>query len=195
MEHGGSAGMRKGRAGTAPGSGTGLRLHLHAGIAPGDPSIAPPSAARLPWSRAGSLRALMLTLRFLTRCHAESRPSEPRESEVVSGRRGDDRRPAVDLGAHFPTPPVCVRIGPPEGAPGGRPPSPGPGLRGRVFGDRWRRAPSSGAWRGLEVHLEWAAWERSAWQKRQRPALPLLSGAGVLKAELRSLGRGHQEGS
>lgn len=39
----------------------------------------------------------------------------------------------------------------------------------------------------LEVNLELATCERSAWPKRQGPVLPLLSGAGVLKAEPRSL--------
>lgn len=136
------AGRDEERAGgTAPGSGTGLRLHLNAGTVPEDPSICAPSVARLPWSQAGSLCTLTPILRFLTRFHAESGPPAP-VSEVVSGRRGDHHRPAADLGAHFPTPPICVRDRSPRGRSGRAPTFPGQGLRGgcsETAGHRRRR--------------------------------------------------------
>ena len=69
--------------------------------------------------------------------------SDPGALGIVPPRRGCNPRRVIDLGAHFPTPLVCVRDRSSRGNSGWCLPSPGQGLRGRglgIVGDRRRGA-------------------------------------------------------
>lgn len=87
--------------------------------------------------------------------------------------------------------PSALEVGPPEGAPGGRPPAPGQGLRRQGLGDRGRRAPlgrwGAGACWNLRRILSRQLVSDQRGKRGRRLALPVVEGAGALKAELRSL--------
>lgn len=102
--------------------------------------------------------SLTWILHFLTRPRRSpgAAPLDPNRFSCtgdysLGARRGDSPRPTPELGAHFPTPWVSWKSilgGPPEGAPDGRPPSPGQGLHGN------QQAPEASAVAGEDAGAE-----------------------------------------
>lgn len=159
-------GMRKGWAGTAAGSGTGLRLHRSARRVPGFPTSLQ-SVVHLPWSRSQSPCILILDSSLPYPLPRGVRTLQPaRAPKIVPGRRGGDR-PAADLGAHFPTPPVCARGRSRRGRSGQAPTFPRPGTEGTVVpgplqtASRGRESVLRSALE-FEANLEPATCERQA---------------------------------